>query len=175
MTVASYRYDDDPEPRRRLAGGWVFWGILAIVSVLIIGTSLVPSDYVIERPGEVHDVLGTIEVDGNPVALIDIPSQQTYPTTGSLDMLTVSTLGNPDRTPSWFQVAQAWIIGASSLYGPVSARRSRLKSRKDCATAQSAPWAIRYSSTSRSWSVTPAQDARLTIQNRREPVNFPSW
>jgi PDZ domain-containing protein len=109
MTVASYRYDDDPEPRRRFAGGWVFWGILAIVSILVVGTSLVPSDYVIERPGEVHDVLGTIEVDGNPVSLIDIPSQQTYPTTGSLDMLTVSTLGNPDRTPSWFQVAQAWI------------------------------------------------------------------
>ena len=109
MTVASYRYDDDLEPRRRFAGGWIFWGILAIVSILIVGTSFVPSDYVIERPGEVHDVLGTIQVDGSPVALIDIPSQQTYPTTGSLDMLTVSTLGNPDRTPSWFQVAQAWI------------------------------------------------------------------
>ena len=109
MTVAFYRYDDDPEPRRRLAGGWVFWGVLGLVSVLIVGASLVPSNYVIERPGEVHDVLGDIDIDGNPVALIDIPSQQTYPTTGSLDMLTVSTVGNPDGTPSWFQVAGAWI------------------------------------------------------------------
>jgi len=103
------RFDDDPEPQRRFAGGWLFWGVLAIVSIIVVGTSLVPSDYVIERPGEVHDVLGTVEIDGSPVSLIDIPSQQTYPTTGSLDMLTVSTLGNPDRTPSWFQVFQAWI------------------------------------------------------------------
>ena len=109
MTVASYRYDDDPEPRPSFAGGWVLWGLLAIITIVITGSSFVPSGYVIERPGEVRDVLGTVEVDGSPVAVIDIPSQQTYPTTGSLDMLTVSTLGNPDRTPTWLQVAQAWI------------------------------------------------------------------
>jgi len=107
--VASYRYDDDPEPRPSFAGGWVLWGLLAIITIVITGSSFVPSGYVIERPGEVRDVLGTVEVDGSPVAVIDIPSQQTYPTTGSLDMLTVSTLGNPDRTPTWLQVAQAWI------------------------------------------------------------------
>ena len=109
--MASYRYDDDPAPQRRsLAGGWIFWGLLAIVSIIIIGTSFVPSDYVIERPGEATpDVLGTIEIEGSPVSLIDIPSQTTYPTTGSLHMLTVSTFGNRERQPSWFQVFQAWI------------------------------------------------------------------
>ncbi len=109
--MASYRYDDDPAPRRRsLAGGWIFWGLLAIVSIVVVGTSFVPSDYVIERPGEeTPDVLGTIEIDGSPVSLIDIPSQTTYPTTGSLHMLTVSTIGNRERQPSWFQVFQAWI------------------------------------------------------------------
>jgi len=109
--VASYRYDDDPAPRRRsLAGGWVFWGLLAIVSIVIIASSFVPSDYVIERPGdETPDVLGTIDIDGSPVSLIDIPSQTTYPTTGALHMLTVSTLGNREQQPSWFQVFGAWI------------------------------------------------------------------
>jgi Lon-like protease len=109
--VASYRYDDDSSPRRRsLAGGWIFWGLLAIVSIVVIGTSFVPSDYVIERPGEATpDVLGTIEIDGSPVSLIDIPAQTTYPTTGALHMLTVSTFGNRERQPSWFQVFEAWI------------------------------------------------------------------
>lgn len=109
--MASYRYDDDPAPRRRsLAGGWIFWGLLAIVSVVIIGSSFVPSNYVIERPGdETPDVLGTIDIDGSPVSLIDIPSQATYPTTGALHMLTVSTLGNREQQPSWFQVFGAWI------------------------------------------------------------------
>src|SRR5690606_35743654 len=72
--------------------------------------SAVQSDYIIERPGALTpDVLGTIEIDGSPVSLIDIPSQTTYPTTGSLHMLTVSSLGDPDRRPSWFEVFQAWI------------------------------------------------------------------
>jgi PDZ domain-containing protein len=111
MTVASYRYDDDPEARpRSLAGGWIFWGLLAIVSIIVVGTSFVPSDYVIERPGEATpDVLGTIDIDGSPVPFIDIPSQQTYPTTGSLHMLTVSTIGNRESHPSWFMVFQAWL------------------------------------------------------------------
>jgi Lon-like protease len=109
--VASYRYDDDPAPRRRsLAGGWVLWGLIAIVSIVVIGSSFVPSDYVIEQPGTATpDVLGTIDIDGSPVSLIDIPAQTTYPTTGSLHMLTVSTFGNRERQPSWFQVFQAWI------------------------------------------------------------------
>ena len=109
--MASYRYDDDPAPRRRsLAGGWIFWGLLAIVSVFIIGTSFVPSDYVIESPGtETPDVLGTIDIEGSPVSLIDIPSQTTYPTTGALHMLTVSTEGNREHPPSWFRVFEAWI------------------------------------------------------------------
>jgi Lon-like protease len=109
--VASYRYDDDPAPRRQsLAGGWIFWGLLAIVSIAIVGSSFVPADYVIKRPGEeTPDVLGTIQIEGNPVSLIDIPSQTTYPTTGSLHMLTVSTVGNRESRPSWFAVFQAWI------------------------------------------------------------------
>ena len=109
--MASYRYDDDPAPRRRsLAGGWVFWGLLAAVSLVIISSSFVPADYVIERPGsETPDVLGTIEIDGNPVSLIDIPTQTTYPTTGSLHLLTVSSIGNRESHPSWFMVFQAWI------------------------------------------------------------------
>jgi Lon-like protease len=109
ISVPSYRDHDVEPPRPGLTRGWALWGLLLIVSIVVAGLGLVPSDYVIERPGPVRDVLGTVEQDGNPVSIIDIPSQQTYPTTGSLDMLTVSTVGNRESRPSWLLVAQAWI------------------------------------------------------------------
>src|SRR5690349_8237440 len=107
MTVAYYRYDDEPALRRRsFAGGWIVWGLLALVSIVVAGSALVPSDYVIERPGDVEfnpDVLGSVMIEGNSVPLIDIPSQTTYPTTGSLRMLTVSQLGTRELQPSWLE------------------------------------------------------------------------
>jgi PDZ domain-containing protein len=114
-TVA-YRSEYDPEPRRRsFAGGWISWVALALIVAGIGAVAVVPSDYVIEQPGPVFDTLGTLDVDGGTVPLIDIPSQQTYPTTGSLDMLTVSTLGNPDDRVTWLQVAQAWLDPSQAL------------------------------------------------------------
>src|SRR4051794_24836427 len=50
------------------------------------------------------------------------------------------------------QPAQRLIIGYNSSKGAVSARASRLKSRNDSATEQSAPSAIKYLMTVRSWS-----------------------
>lgn len=108
--MASYSYDDEMPRRRSLAGGWIFWGLLALVVSLVVVSTMVPSDYVIERPGTLTpDVLGTIEVDGSPVALIDIPSQETFPTTGALHMLTVSIYGDRERPPSLFETFLAWV------------------------------------------------------------------
>jgi Lon-like protease len=111
MTVAYYRYDDEPVVRRRsFAGGWIVWGFFALVSIVVAGSAIVHSDYVIERPGELTpDVLGNIDIEGNAVPLIDIPSQPIYPTTGSLHMLTVTLYGTPEGTPSWFEVFGAWL------------------------------------------------------------------
>ena len=105
----AYYTEHEPEYRRRFAGGWIGWGLIALVVIGAAVVSVVPSNYVVEWPGPVHDTLGTIETDGNDVAVVDIPSQQTYPTTGSLTMLTVTKLGDPDHPASWLQVFEAWV------------------------------------------------------------------
>lgn len=105
----AYYTEYEPEGRRRFAGGWVGWGLVAALIIGGTAASTIPSDQAIEWPGPVYDTLGTVETDGVSVALIDIPSQQTYPTTGSLSMLTVTTLGDRKNPASWLHVFQAWL------------------------------------------------------------------
>lgn len=97
-------------PSRRVVVGWVAIG-LALVLTLVL--ALVPAPFVIEQPGPVFNTLGTDQrvgakpsKDARP--LISIPDQKTYPTTGSLDLLTVSVVGNPDQRPSWLEILSAW-------------------------------------------------------------------
>jgi PDZ domain-containing protein len=95
---------------RRVVAGWVF---LAVALVLAVVLSLLPAPYVIEQPGPVFNTLGTNQAvgaakSGHAVPLITIPGKKTYPTSGSLDMLTVSVVGNPQQLPTWLQVATAW-------------------------------------------------------------------
>jgi Lon-like protease len=67
--------------------------------------AFLPSPYVIERPGPTYNVLG--ELDGNPV--INISGASSFETSGRLDVLTVSLLGRPERTPGWLEIALAWL------------------------------------------------------------------
>jgi PDZ domain-containing protein len=85
--------------------GWVLL-VAAIVGTVVLGMS--PSPYGVERPGPVYDVLGTTDVNGKSVPLIDIPGQKTYPTTGTLDMLTVYVDGSPQNRLSWIELAGSW-------------------------------------------------------------------
>jgi PDZ domain-containing protein len=80
--------------------------IVALGLVLLVG--LLPAPYVIERPGPVVDTLGTTKIGGSSGPLIRIPDRTTYPTSGRLDLLTVSVLGSPRATPSWIELAVAW-------------------------------------------------------------------
>jgi PDZ domain-containing protein len=82
-------------------------GATLLASVLggIYLLTFVNTPYVIENPGKAFDVLGTDA--GVPV--IEISDAKTYPTTGRLDLLTVMQQGNPERTPSWAEVIQAWL------------------------------------------------------------------
>lgn len=107
--MADYSDYEAEERGRRLGGGWISWAVVLIVVAVGSAFATAPSPYVIEMPGPVYDTLGTAEVDGDTIPLVDIPMEQTYPTTGSLSMLTVSTVGNRvDKVP-WFQVVQAWL------------------------------------------------------------------
>jgi PDZ domain-containing protein len=81
--------------------------IAAVVGTVVFATA--PSPYVIERPGPVFDTLGEVNgADGEPVPLIEIPDETTYPTSGRLDLLTVYINGSRENPLSWLEVAQAW-------------------------------------------------------------------
>jgi PDZ domain-containing protein len=84
------------------------WGAITVATVLGLIVALLPSPYVIQQPGPVFDTLGTVEVEGEEIPLITIPDEETFPTEGSLDLLTVSAVGRPGRTPGWLDVAVAW-------------------------------------------------------------------
>jgi PDZ domain-containing protein len=99
-----------PAPRRRFTRGTVvgLWALSVALVALLIMTFL-PTAYVIQQPGPVFNTLGTVEnADGEDVPLISVADAPTYPPSGALDLLTVQVVGNPDRRPSWFELAQAW-------------------------------------------------------------------
>jgi PDZ domain-containing protein len=100
-----------PEPSvprrrsRRERAGWIAVGIALVIGLVF---ALLPSPYVIQAPGPVYDTLGTAEHDGEEIPLIEVPDEETFPTDGSLDLLTVSVIGRPGATPSWLDVIGAW-------------------------------------------------------------------
>ncbi|AZS37192.1 Lon protease 2 [Microbacterium lemovicicum] len=110
MTLFDENVTIAPAPRRRRsrrshAG---VWALLVALVVLLVLTFL-PTSYVIQQPGPVYDTLGSAaSADGSQVPLISVDGAETYPTDGSLDLLTVQVVGNRERTPSWFELATAW-------------------------------------------------------------------
>jgi PDZ domain-containing protein len=77
--------------------------------VLVFVVALLPSPYAVEQPGPVFNTLGSSGSGAKRAPLISIPGRTTYPTTGRLDLLTVSVLGNVDAGPSWLDLAEAWV------------------------------------------------------------------
>ncbi|WP_349897367.1 YlbL family protein [Parafrigoribacterium soli] len=108
-------------PARRGRLGWTLLFLALFGTVLF---ALLPSPYVIERPGPVFDTLGSVEIGGTQTPMISIPGEKTWPATGALDMLTVSVLGDPDHLPNWLDVAGAWldpsqaVLPLDSVYPP---------------------------------------------------------
>lgn len=106
-----------PAPRRRVArsvtvGIWA----LAVALLALLALTLLPTSFVIQRPGPVFDTLGTApSAEGDEVPLIQIDGAQTYPTGGTLDLLTAEIVGNPSRTPSWVELALAWFDPARAI------------------------------------------------------------
>ncbi|WQB71821.1 site-2 protease family protein [Microbacterium invictum] len=99
-----------PPPRRPLSRATLagIWALVIALVVLLVLTFL-PTAYVIQQPGPVYNTLGTAQnADGEDVPLITVDGAETYPTDGSLDLLTVQVVGNPERTPSWLELAGAW-------------------------------------------------------------------
>ena len=79
--------------------------------VAVLGTTALawmPSAYVIQQPGATFDTLGSVTIADEEVELIDIPGQTTYPTDGSLRLLTVGVVGSRRTPVPWLDVVQAW-------------------------------------------------------------------
>jgi PDZ domain-containing protein len=91
--------NSNPRPRRGS------WAITALLVLSLAGLMTLPSGYVIERPGQVFNVMG--EIDEKPV--ISATDVKTYKSETRLDITTVSLLGNRDSTPGWLQVFVAWL------------------------------------------------------------------
>jgi PDZ domain-containing protein len=102
--------------------------LLALAVILALLASVLPSPYVIELPGPVFNTLGSqaqgTGKNAKSVKLIEVDGHKTYPTSGALDMLTVSIDGTATERPSWISVLKALftrseaVIPATEIYPP---------------------------------------------------------
>jgi PDZ domain-containing protein len=90
----------------------VLLSALFLVVVLVCVLALVGVPYVVLRPGPVRDTLG--EQDGTP--LIAVSGRPTYPTTGELNLTTVSVYGGPGRTLSLKDALIGWLSDSRTVY-----------------------------------------------------------
>jgi PDZ domain-containing protein len=106
---------ETPEERRAARRRTTGWTVLVLALALGLVMSFLPTQYVIEQPGPVFDTLGSQTVDGAETPLISINGAETFPTGGTLDMLTVSVVGSPQQTPSWAEVIGAYFDGSKAV------------------------------------------------------------
>ncbi len=85
--------------------GHLVSGSLIALALILIGVGLLPVPFVKMSPGPVHDVLGTTGAG----RFIDISGTTTYPTTGQLDMLTVTERGGPAGPLTLPEAYWGWI------------------------------------------------------------------
>lgn len=92
---------------------------IAFAAVLVLLAAVIPSPFSIERPGPVVDTLGTMELKGKATPVVSISGQKSYPTSGELNLLTVSISGTPDEPASWLSLVPA-LIDPSQRIAPRS-------------------------------------------------------
>jgi len=114
--TAEFEYENaaGAQPTRGIRG-IVGWSLLLFALLGLLVVASMPAPFVIEQPGPVFDTLGDVRIDGDEVPMIQIPLQETFPTEGELNMLTVSILGSRERPPSWFEVATAYFDSSRAV------------------------------------------------------------
>jgi PDZ domain-containing protein len=112
-------------------------GLATVAAVLV--AVLVPVPYVILTPGPTLDTLGTRA--GEPV--ISITGRQTYPTTGHLNMVTISYEGGPGADLNVFEALRAWldsseaVVPESELFPPgQTAQQTQAQDTEQMASSQ---------------------------------------
>ncbi len=93
------------QPKRKVLIRVLAWAIPFLVVVPVLVVSAWPSPYLIERPGPVYDALG--KAAGTPI--ITIQGKKSYPTDGSLDLLTITFGDLAPRNASWLEVGMSYL------------------------------------------------------------------
>jgi PDZ domain-containing protein len=116
-----------PEPRRGLLNGlanlvWpggrppsrrgatLFVAGLGVLAALVVAATL-PVPYVALTPGPTLNTLGSLS--GKP--LIQVSGHRTYPTSGNLNMVTVSYIGGPDSRFNIFAALRSWLTPSNAV------------------------------------------------------------
>lgn len=99
--------DQDQRPAgRRLDSRTTVLLVSGFASVLLAAVAvLVPVPYAVLSPGPVRDTLGS----SNDQPLIEVEGTQTYPTSGQLDLTTVSVFGGPGNDVHLTRVLRGWL------------------------------------------------------------------
>lgn len=93
--------------------------VIIAVALAVLAVATIPSPYAIERPGPVVDVLGTVPVEGEEVPVLTVEQQVDAAADGTLNLLTVSIVGSPQRPLSWISLVPA-LFDPSQTIAPVS-------------------------------------------------------
>ncbi|MDK7749024.1 S16 family serine protease [Brevibacterium sp. UMB10442] len=115
---------------------------LVTYALVIIG-AIIPVPYMVEMPGPVFNTLGKHE--GTEV--VTISGAKTYPTSGTLDMLTVAVAGGPGRKvyPSqafWSVVKKQDTVVPSEAYYPLTTTRDQVTQENNAQMATSQDFAV---------------------------------
>lgn len=116
IALMTFFSDTEKRPKRSLAG----WATLSLFLIAFGGVFLLPTGFVIERPGQLFNVMG--ELDEQRV--ISSPDLEIFDTESRFDVTTVSLLGNRESTPNWIQVLWAWadpnqiVVPLDEVYPP---------------------------------------------------------
>jgi Lon-like protease len=79
------------------------------IAVSILAASFVSVPYVILSPGPTLNTLGTLGTRSDAKPLIQISGTRTYPTSGHLNLVTVSYQGGPGDSFNIFTALRAWL------------------------------------------------------------------
>ena len=113
-------------------------GLAAVAAIAV--AVFVPVPYVILTPGPTLNTLGK-DASGQP--LISITGHTTYPTTGHLNLVTISYQGGPGADLNIFEALRAWldsseaVVPASELFPPgQSAQQTQAQDTEEMASSQ---------------------------------------
>jgi PDZ domain-containing protein len=115
--------------------------IAALATVAAIAVAvLVPVPYVVLTPGPTLNTLGS-DSSGKP--LLTITGRPTYPTTGNLNLVTISYQGGPGANMNIFQALQGWldsseaVVPESELFPPgQTAQQTQAQDTQQMASSQ---------------------------------------